>query len=193
LATFDARLQEKLQHMVNIFWLEELAESAHQSIIHLIQQHGAWHYQHHVPHLGMVLGSLEMLQNSGALAKKFSHQALKRRVAESFLEALAPLPSGGDDAFTHDLFIGLKIPTLNDDKHWVYMPEDVYTARAFNSLMRDVFSSFDGINLGGLASDTGFGTTRETMATTQHLHGYQGRLGEQTRQNYAAMAGFFSP
>jgi hypothetical protein len=186
LVLFDTTLQDRLQQIVNMLWLDEISRALSTKMTDLMTQQ-QWNFQQLLPHVGMTLGAMDLFDRPKAYAAGGAPLKLKAQLAKLFIDNMAQLATAR--AIDHDVTVGLKLPELQGNHHWVYVPDGEATIHAFNSMLTDVFSKFDHINLRGLDGD-GFSATRETKASTQHLGGYRHRLKPESEAHFRSLADY---
>lgn len=194
LAVFDKVLQERLQQIVNMLWLEEVSAMMREKMTDMIVQRN-WDFREILPHVGMTLGAMDLFDRGQAVAgvggkvkPAPSPGKLKAQLARLFLEAIAkPAREGAVD---HDVVVGLKLPQLAGNHHWVYIPPGGMEVHGFQRALTDAFSKFDHVSMSGLQGD-GIGPGRsEVKATIGHLGGYRHRLTAGADAHYRDMAKF---
>ncbi len=72
------------------------------------------------------------------------------------------------------------------EQEWIYVTASDETMSCFNTLLKDLFSPFDGINMAAL--DGRADTPSEVKASTQHLRGHGDRLTPEADQFYRNLA-----
>jgi len=102
--------------------------------------------------------------------------------ARYFFDILALLPHRH---IAHDMAVGLQLPDANAENEWIYLAEGENTLRAFNSLMADLFSPFDGVSLSGLHGREN--AEAEIKASVQHMRGYGDRLNADADKFFAGL------
>jgi hypothetical protein len=115
--------------------------------------------------------------------RKLSTAEHKHTLARQFFDILDLLPQ---NQIVHDTAVGLQLPEMISEQEWIYLTQSDETVSAFNTLLKDVFAPFDGINMGAL--DGRENAASEVKATTQHLRGHGDRLTPESDQFYRNLA-----
>ncbi len=202
LEILDQRLQEGIAQMIHMLYLEEASDQANAANDARLTS-SRWDYLHDLPHIGVVLGAGDVFRRYGddnenrdaaAQNKKsgkkggsgaLSPAARRHRMARKFFEIVSCLPQ---NHIVHDTAVGLQLPELNGENEWIYIPDSEETFGAFNRLMTNLFSQFDGISLSHLQG-CGDGHD-EKKSSFAHMRGYGDRLNESSDRFYrnAALA-----
>ncbi len=154
-----------------------------------------WDYRTAIPHVGITLGARDLFfpkkpkrkktdgeKDSGTGPKRFSLET-KHKLAGHFFDILGLLPQ---NHIVHDTAIGLQLPESINENEWIYLAQDEDTLRAFNGLMTDLFSPFDGMSLSRL--DERADARSEIKSTVQHMRGYGDRLTPESDSFYRNLA-----
>jgi hypothetical protein len=112
-------------------------------------------------------------------SRKLSVSERKHKLARQFFDILDLLPN---KHIVHDTAVGLQLPEMISEQEWIYLTASDESVSSFNSLLKDLFTPFDGINMGVLDGRADAGP--EVKATTQHLRGHGDRLTPESEQFY---------
>jgi hypothetical protein len=182
LEILDKRLQDRIQRLTHMLYLEEQSETVNAGIDKKLAE-GRWDYRTELPHVGVTLGARDLFRpgREGALSKA-DH---KHKLALHFFDILGLLPQRH---VVHDTAIGLQLPDANAENEWIYLAQGEDTLLAFNALMGDLFSPFDGISLSELHGHEG--ARSEIKASVQHMRGYGDRLNSSADQFYSGLVSY---
>lgn len=108
----------------------------------------------------------------------------KHKLTRQFFEILDLLPN---QQILHDTAVGLQLPEMISEQEWIYLVASDETMSCFNTLLKDLFTPFDGINMAAL--DGRADAKPEIKATTQHMRGHGDRLTQESDQFYRSLAG----
>jgi DNA segregation ATPase FtsK/SpoIIIE-like protein len=164
LSIADALLQERMESLVNIMWLEEWSAAMTKAL----RQPSAstWQIAEQLPHVAAGFDA----------AALFNKNHKKEAALRQFMDCLRELPARHVD---QDMTIGLKLPIHSNRTIWTYIPEESERAGSFQSFLRNVFDKFDGISL---AAHRDGGALKPEMATPAFMRGYGDRgLNGQSR------------
>lgn len=181
LEILDRRLQDRIARMIHMLYLEEQSEEVNAAMDKKLAQE-KWDYQTTLPHIGMTLGAGDLFRPTTPSAKQAA-LLHRQKLAQHFFDILGLLPQRH---VVHDTAIGLQLPESIAEQEQTYIAAGDETLRAFNLMLNDLFSPFDGVSLGALHEREGAGA--EIKASTQHLRGYGDRLTTETDGFYRQMA-----
>ena len=173
LEILDRDLQERISQMIQMLYLDKQSEDANAEIDARLAA-DKWDYRRDLPHVGIVLGAEELFQ---------SLTTHKHRHARQFFNIINKLPQ---NHILHDTAIGLQLPELNGRNQWNYVAHPEETLGAFNRVLGDLFSKFDGVNMGRLQGNEK--AVCEIKASTLHLRGYGDHMNENTAGIYRSMS-----
>ena len=182
LEILDQRLQDRLSKLIHMLYLEEQSRDASKRNSEALAS-GTWDFMEALPHVGLTLGARDLFkpiktENLSASERKHQH-------ARQFFDILGLL---SQDHIVHDTAIGLQLPESINENEWIYLAQPEDTLRAFNGLMTDLFSPFDGVSLSGLHERPD--ATSEIKSTVQHMRGYGDRLTPDADRFYRDLAQF---
>ncbi|MDD4615950.1 MAG: hypothetical protein PHW76_02380 [Alphaproteobacteria bacterium] len=174
LEILDRRLQEGIAQMIHMLYLEESSEQANAESDERLES-GQWDYRQDLPHIGIALGSRDLFRRppkDGSIPPSMR----KNRLAKQFFEIINKLPQ---THIVHDTAVGLQLPELIGENHWIYLPDSDETFSSFNRLLTNLFEKFDNISLSRLHGRED--AHDEIKAASLHLRGYGDRLNESNR------------
>lgn len=181
LEILDQRLQKRILGLIHMLYLDEQSESINKANDQLLNG-GVWDFQKTLPHVGMVLGSRKLFKPI-TRDGKLKASDMKHMQAEQFFEILNLLPQ---DHIVHDTAVGLQLPESINEHEWIYLAAGDKTKQAIESMLTDIFSKFDGINMGAL--DGRVDAPSEIKSVTQHMRGYGERLTAEAQKTYGCFA-----
>lgn len=182
LQIFDHLLQDKLQHLFALMWLNKISEIYNLDLQTVLATQG-WKSHDRLPHVSALLGATQLFwgDKQSALLQRKCRMA---ELAGAFLDALDGLPQ--KHHLTHEVMMGLQLPQATAEKSWIYIPEGNQKASTFQRMLADVFAPFDMVSLHGL--NTGQAQHREIAPAMMHLAGQRNRLTAAADQHYRTLA-----
>lgn len=121
--------------------------------------------------------------SSAGQPRKLNTSEQKHTLARQFFDILDLLPQ---NQIVHDTAVGLQLPEMISEQEWIYITASDESMSSFNSLLKDLFSPFDGINMAAL--DGRADAPSEVKATTGHMRGHGDRLTPESDQFYRNLA-----
>jgi hypothetical protein len=189
LEILDQHLQKRISHLIHMLYLEEQSETINRAMDEALAE-GCWDYQSALPHVGVTLGARDLFRREESedakkrkKGKKGSGDGRRFALAKKFFEILEEIPNR---QIVHDTAVGLQLPEMINEQEWIYLTASGETVGAFNTLLKDLFTPFDGINMAAL--DGRADAKPEVKATTQHLRGHGDRLTPESDKFYRALA-----
>ena len=166
LEILDRRLQDRISSLIHMLYLEEQSEAINTATDEELRQN-RWNYQTALPHIGVTLGARDLFRPLQGKVQ-LSRAELKHQYAHQFFDILGLLPQSH---IVHDTAVGLQLPESINENEWIYLAPEDETFKAFNVLLKDVFSPLDG-----------------NKGSTQHLRSYGDRLTPESKDFYRRAA-----
>lgn len=147
-------------------------------------QHGAYQFAQADAGREVTLSYMHNAQGCGE-PRKLSPTERKHKLARQFFSILDELPN---KHIVHDTAVGLQLPECIGENEWIYVTAGDESFGAFNRLLTDLFTPFDGISMGALDGRADAGS--EIKSCAQHLRGHGDRLTPDAEQFYRSLAQF---